>query len=1011
MGRKLRDVYDLETMLLYCSEKLQWPIDIEHFEDLDDVFFDYSPDDVGIKDEYFSKISSLKQLRPLIEHQPWGVFSVEFIGDKFETAVLKKIIAGLIRRSRTGINKIWDYDKLLFICFWGAEEQRTIAFVAAAIGNSSLPIIKSVYCAPKLEAPSYLEDFESRISALTWPSDSNKNWVAEWSKIFAREKKEVIRNSTFLTEKLAEKAANIATMLHRKIEIEGKSGTTYALFERFRNALHTNFTESNFIDMYAQTIVYGLFSARCMASDKTDFSLESSVEYIPKTNPLLRELFHEYCASSNAASYDELQIYEIVDLLTHTDIEAIISDFNRQTGYGKEDPIVYFYEKFLDIYEHEEKKRMGVYYTPVPAVNFIVRSISHLLENKFACKNSYLDERVSILDPAAGTGTFLRSIILEAYAKYKKNHGLKGWSDYLSNNFLSRLFGVELMMAPYAIAHMKIALTMQDTGFSPTGTERLRIYLANTLENPEATKLQLRSEDPLVLESVGLLEVHQKRINVILGNPPYRSDSKNQGDWIMNLMSDYKKEPGLAQKLNEKNSKVVNDDYVKFIRFAQEIISHESNAIIGYVLAHSFIDNVTFRGVRWNLLKNFDEIYILNLHGNALSGEAQQSSNTRDENIFDIQQGVCICFLVRTEEHSESLAKVFYSELYGSREEKYNFLSRTEINKIDWSEVTPEAPYYFFKNKQLDNKDEYYRGIQLAKLFPTNIGGIKTHHDEVLISSSPFATEDNQLYAYRPYDLRYINYDRKQVERNRFEVMCHFIGHDNLGLVIDRQVVTDNWSHISIVRYLVDNRFHFSRKGIPIVCPMYLYDEDGERRPNLDPELAELFNANLSGYIADISEIFDYSYGILHSYLYRGKYKGLLSIEFPRVPIPASLEMFKEMNTLGSELRKLHLMDEPIENRLGVEFCGAGDNIVTSPFYKQGLYYINKKQYFTNIPSLAVDFPQGGYHGLKKWLKDRKNIKLTDSDIAHMVSVWNIIMKTDELMRTADTILQKYNMV
>lgn len=1001
----LREVCDLRTMLAYCSSKLHWPIDVDAFDDVDEILYEYSAHELGIKEKFFIKIGTLKQLLPFTESQTWGIFSVEFAEGQLDISVLKKIVAGLVHRRRNNSGKVWKCDKLLFLCFWGSAETRSIAFVTAQQDASPLLIIKAQYCTPGQEDCAQLENFEHKLLPLSWPKQPCDDKLAEWSKFVARERREIIRTSVELTEALAKKADHIARTLHKNNAIEGDHCTTNTLYTRFRKSIHSEISLEQFFDMYAQTIVYGLFSARCMAPDIEDFTLETAVEYIPKTNPLLKDLFQEYCQAHQSLGYDEFELYDIISVLKHTDIASITSDFNRQTGFGKEDPIVYFYEKFLDAYEHEEKKRMGVYYTPVPTVNFIVRSISHLLEDEFHCHESFLDNRVSILDPAAGTGTFLRSILLESYTTYKKLHGTTGWGDYLKNDLLSRIFGLEAMMAPYAIAHMKLALTLRDTGFTPSGHERLHVYLTNTLDGP--LQSDRSSCDSLAKEAAGVAHVRKRRINVILGNPPYRCESKNQGKWIMDLMNDYKKEPRTGTRLVERNAKVINDDYVKFIRFAQDKISGEDKAIISYVLSHGFIDNLTFRGMRWSLLNAFTDIYILNLHGSALNGEKSRIKIERDENIFDIQQGICICFLVRNRERGNGLAKVHYSEIFGTREYKYHFLGKKAFKTLNWVDINPAPPYYFFKNKKLIDEECYQRGIPVTKLFPIHCGGVKTHADKNLVSTTPFHTANNHRYAYRPYDTRYIDYDVNQVKRPRYEVMKHFIGHENLGLIIDRQVVADSWSHVHIVSHIVDNRFHYSNKGIPIVCPMFLYDNNGQRRPNIDSNQLAIFSANLTEGKPDITDLFDYCYGILHSKTYRERYQGWLSIEFPKVPIPSSTEMFKEISAVGAKLRQLHLIAIPIENRLNIQFSGIGNNIISNISHKNNCCYINKEQYFTGITKEIFDFPVGGYHGLQKWFKDRKGLPLSTADIKHVINVFNILKATDDLMKELDNLLEE----
>lgn len=316
---------------------------------------------------------------------------------------------------------------------------------------------------------------------------------------------------------------------------------------------------------------------------------------------------------------------------------------------------------------------------------------------------------------------------------------------------------------------------------------------------------------------------------------------------------------------------------------------------------------------------------------------------------------------------------------------------------------------------------EYEVGIQLSKLFPINIGGIKTHHDAELVSADSFGTEFDQLYNYRPFDIQHINYDLSKVERHRFEVMKHFVGHENYGLVIDRQVVTDNWSHIQIVRNMIDNRVHYSRKGIPVECPMFLYDESGSASANIDATELSIFGAGLeesfSEYLTedngkyDMLDVFDYCYGILSSNTYRLKYAELLSIDFPRIPAPVNTPFFRQVARLGAYLRKLHLLTEPIPNNLNIEFLGTGDRIISGVHFSDNKVYINRTQYFSNVREDLWNFCFAGYHGLQKWFKDRRQSTISDAEIQHVITVFNVFDQSENHMEQLDEVLAEYEII
>ncbi len=1005
-------VNNLSTMLQYCQENLSWGIDLNDFEDIDDVSFDIDYIEMGVKPEAAIKIQDIKQVRPISADQPWGIFSIELESNRIEIAIIRKIVSKLVNSSRAKEYKTWDLNNLLFFCFWGEKAYRTLGIIVFEQNEKSLPTIKPIYCCPRIEDKKILEEFENKLQCLSWPSDTKNTdlWLTTWRKAFHSSYGKVIKDSRLLTSHLASTALKIANNIDRALDIENDNGAIHQLFKRFNKAMNVEITRKKFVDMYAQTIVFGIFSACCLNPNNSPFTPQTALECIPNTNPLLKDLLKECYLIDSALQFDELEIQDLISLLNNTDIKAIMSDFNRQTSNGKEDPIIYFYENFLDLYEKEQKKRNGVYYTPMPVVDFMVRAVSHFLKTQYLCEHGFLNDCVSVLDPAAGTGTFLRKIILEIYDEYNKADIPISWSNYVREYLLPRLFAFEFMMAPYAVAHMKLAMVLKETAYDFLSNDRLQVYLSNALEKNDALDRELNFFDPLLRETIKANKIKRSSIKVIIGNPPYRTNSENKGDWIMRLMDDYKKEPMTDKKLNERNPKVINDDYVKFIRFAQDIVSNQSDAIIAYINPHSYIDNLTFRGMRWQLLKNFDEIFIVDLHGNIMSREVLDTVE-RDENVFDILQGVSINFFVKNTQKKHSVARVYYADICGSRKTKYEYLRTTDFENISWQELKPESPNFFFKPQNNSFSDTYNSGFSVSALFPIQIGGIKTHDDDNLISIVPFDSPYDELYEYRPFDMRHINYDLTKVVRHRYEVMKHFIGHKNLGLVIDRQVVNDNWSHVQVVEHLIDNRLHYSRKGIPIVCPLYLFDGD-DCRPNVDfhiiKSIEEGTGLKFSPIKTDDVNIFipvdllDYCYAILNSSKYREKYQQLLAIDFPKVPYPHSADYFKQMCLYGAMLRNYHLQKSVIKNSLNIEFLGDGDNVVTKIEFKHQRLYINKTQYFSNLSEQLVDFCYGGYHGLQKWFKDRLHTTLTKNEITHIIDIYNIFQQTMKIVSEID---------
>lgn len=1024
MGYTLKNVNSIESMLRYCNDSLKWNIDEDYFDDIDELTYDFTAADLGIKEDEFAKINTLKQMRPLTDNQDWAVFLVDFEGKRIDVTALRKVLNAIIPKRKNRERMTWACDHIFFMCLWGEYSVRSVGFSAFEEYEKSLPVMKIIYCTPAIESVEGIRNFESKIAFLE--CQKNENFIdrlALWSNVL-RKRNQNIRSAQQLTETLANKAIEITETLSAQFVIENESGQIHELFHRFNNALNIELSEEEFMRMYAQTIVYGLFSARCMNPKSSSFDMIEAVDSIPATNPLLKMLMKELLGSNSVVDFDELNISELIDTLKDTDIKLILEDFNRQTGYGKEDPLVLFYEKFLDLFEKEQKKRCGVYYTPAAVVEFIIQSVSYLLKNKCGYQNVFSDNSISVLDPAVGTGTFLYRIVNTVYDDFKRKTTLTGdalnteWTEYLKKQLLPRLYGYEFMVAPYTMAHMKIALKLKDTGYVFPSDSRLQVFLTNSLI--EGKQDVINESDPLEIENYLAESVrNDNKINVVVGSPPFHADSKNQNEWIMGLMEDYKREPDSAERLRERNSKLINDDYVKFIRLAEDIVKNQDDAVISYIIPFSYASNLTFRGMRWDLLKHFSEIYILDLHGNVMGRDASDSEE-RDENLLDIQLGVCISFFIKKKGENADFAKVYYSDFIGSREKKYQFLLNAKFEKINWRLVNPVAPYYFFKPVDLSKSDEYNAGISLSDLFPSYLGGVKTHDDGNLVSCTPFSGGCDYLYDYRPFDVRHINYDRRKVSRDRYDIMKHMIGHDNYGLVMDRQVVTDNWSHIQIVKNMIDNRLHYSNRGIPVLCPMFLY-ENNDPKPNVNYEMVKMISEKVGLSFSDcltdsetefdMLDLFDYAYGILNSSLYIEKYMDLLKIEFPKIPIPNGDDMFLTTISFGKLLRTLHLFEEEVGNPLNIEFVGEGDNTISSRKLKSNRLYINRTQYFTNVTEDLWDFCFGGYHGLQKWFKDRNGTKLTDRDIRHVINVFNVFSKTICIREELDACLDSYGII
>ncbi len=725
-----------------------------------------------------------------------------------------------------------------------------------------------------------------------------------------------------LAVRLARLTHNIRDVIIEAFQRGQASSTLKDLHRAFEEVLIPDLAIPQFADMFAQTLAYGLFAARCNHRGTERFERLGAATEIPRTNPFLRKLFDMITGTALDDEPFVGFVDDLVRLLAHTDIGAVLADFGRRTR--REDPVIHFYETFLAQYNPKERQRRGIYYTPEPVVSYIVRSIDHLLKTRFNCpagladtaavdftreddKGNKLREtapRVLILDPACGTGTFLYAVVDLIREEFMRREDAGMWSGYVREHLLPRLFGFELLMAPYAVAHFKLGMQLagQDLseaqrekwGYDFAGDERLGIYLTNTLEEAERRAEDLFGPYRVIAEEANAASQIKRDlpIMVVLGNPPYSVSSANKGEHIERLMERYK-----AAVRRERNIQPLSDDYIKFIRFAHERIERTGHGIIGMITNHSYLSGLIQRGMREELMKSFDEIYILDLHGSARMGEKAPDGG-KDQNVFDIRQGVAIALFVRNREH-KAAASVKYFELLGLRDAKHQYLMENDISATKWQKIEPAAAHFFFVPRELDLYSEYRDGRSIMEILPVNSTGIKTHRDQFVIDFEEEslrsrittflnnALSDDEVRArlkiqdtgswelslarkelrgdpdwqaalnrclYRPFDIRPIYYHKALIDRHRLSVMRHML-RENVGLIVSRQVVEEFRHVFSTKRLTSFNSLDTAgRFGSGCLFPLYLYriasksnlfandqptDSPGGRRPNLNPEFVK----------------------------------------------------------------------------------------------------------------------------------------------------------------------------
>lgn len=717
-------------------------------------------------------------------------------------------------------------------------------------------------------------------------------------------------------KKLAEEMACRARLLARAIETalnadggsEEVAEMSLSLTEQlaaFREALIHEITSKEFSDIYAQTIAYGMFAARLQQQTGGEFDRHAAARLVPATNPFLRKFF-QYVAGYDLDRRIVWIVDELASLFRSVDMTALLEIFARRTQ-GREDAFLHFYETFLCEYDPKLRKSRGVWYTPEAVVRFIVRGVDEVLKSEFGLAAGLADgskvalppekknishgdteeenarevHRVQILDPATGTGTFLAEVIRFIREGFVNREGL--WSGYVEHDLLPRLNGFELLMASYAMAHLKLDMALRESGYRSVSEkpQRFQVYLTNTLEEDTDKTPHLPFAKWLSAEANAANRVKRTvPVMCVLGNPPYSVSSLNNGDWIRNLTQVYK------EGLNERNINPLSDDYIKFIRYAQHLVSKTGEGVVALITNNSFLDGLIHRQMRGSLLEEFDKIFIVNLHGNAKKKETTPEGG-KDENVFDIMQGVSINVFVKTSS-STNCADVFYHDLYGRREDKYQFLYENNLETAPWQKLKPREPHFFFVPKDFSGEKEYKRGFGVQELFITHTPGIKTHRDGLVVDQNRQALKKRMLdffnkdipvdkiktqycvkeigswsvgaardkgffdekkiypFAYRIFDDRYLYYDSVVVDRDRRGVMKNFLDRKNIALLISRQQSTFSFQHSFITYLIADcNSLSLQTKEAPSIFPLYLYpDEDDlleeeKRRPNLNPQIVE----------------------------------------------------------------------------------------------------------------------------------------------------------------------------
>ncbi len=1087
----LAKIKRFDQLVAYLRDEMGWPIARDSFEDEDELFFEFTAEELGIDPTTAAKIEEIKRLRPLVPQQPWGIFFIKFEPKKLPVVALRRILSRVALKKRASANSAertaWAADDLLFVSNYGEGDERQISFAHFSQDESKddLPTLK-VLGWDNLDTPLHLDDVAEHLTRnLAWPDDESDidGWRKAWGAAFTLRHREVVTTSRELSIRLAQLARDIRDRISTALAIETEAGPLTKLMKAFQEALVHDLDADGFADMYAQTIAYGLLSARI--ANPTGDTADHLPLSMPVTNPFLRELMEAFLhvggrrgteSEGAGIDFDELGVSEVVQLLDDANIEAVVVDFGDRNPL--EDPVIHFYELFLKEYDAKKRMQRGVFYTPRPVVSYIVRSVHKLLQTEFGLPDGLadtatweeivkrhdglvlpdgvnLDDRfVTILDPATGTGTFLVEAIEVIHRTLVEKWVNAGhtdeeirdlWNEYVPAHLLPRLHGYELMMAPYAIAHLKIGLKLHETGYRFESGERARIFLTNALEPAHDFSGQFEFAVPaLAHEAQAVNEIKQGlRFTVVVGNPPYSFATANASQDAIALIDPFRRIDGesLRERAPLVLERALQDDYVKFMAFASRVINASACGVVGLITNASYLTTPYLRGMRKALLDEYTRICVLDLGGDAKGDEF-------DENVFEIRQPVAISI------DSKEVGKTpsfWFVALRGSREEKYRALLE-HGSAISISEAPlPFPPSFVFKSDGGEAETEYLGWVSIVDLFREKTTGVKTNRDGLVLAwDEPELRRKLELFGdlavdettvieklgartnaqwdmtharhqlgdpinglfgetdYRPFDTRSIYYDGRLISNPRPLLQNSVWKRENLCLVSARRVRTGVWAHAWVCRGVPMAEIISSADNCH-VFPLYEYDRAGsgdalfssagERHDNLTPDAGSSAEA-----------LFSAIYAILWSGSYRERYGDYLIADFPRVPAAMPAALFERLVELGDRLIRSHTLAMPSTPESSPHFVGDAPALVEVVNFDENCVWLDRQKTtgFRPVPERVWQQHVGSYRVCEKWLKDRKGRTLSDKEIVHYQKIIVAISETIRLMSEIDAVIDEH---
>jgi predicted helicase len=1021
--------------------------------------------------------------------QPWSVFYIQFATGALPIVVMRRILSHLVvKRQQRRDQQSWQMHDLLFITNFGESDDRQISFAhfTNSADGKSMPTLK-VLGWDGDDTKLRIDDVERRLkSYLTYPDADVTNWPQRWANAFTLRPREVIKTTKELSVALARLARDIRARLMTVLQYETDKGPFTQLMKSFQTALIQDLKPDDFADMYAQTISYGLLSTRI--ADPSKQSVDDLAAHL-QTNPFLRELLQTFLQMGGrdthmGIDFDELGINEVIELLNQAQMDEVLRDFNNRNAH--EDPVIHFYELFLKEYDAKKRMQRGVFYTPRPVVSYIVRSVHELLQTEFGLadglaatetwadmqqrlpdlqlppRSVFIDgpskERidpatpfVQVLDPATGTGTFLVEVIdviyrtlMAKWSDLSPAERTQRWNAYVPQHLLPRLFGYELMMAPYTIAHLKIGLKLVETGYVFAGDQRANIYLTNALE-PAQAQLALAGINPALAheaQAVNTVKLNT-RFTVVVGNPPYANYSANLSAESRRIVDKYRYYRG--RTITERNQlqfeRNIQDDFVKFISIGQNLVSASKVGILSYVTNGTMLASTSLRGLREKLVEQFNLIYELNLHGG--SNEIIRGVEN-EENVFDIVQSVAIHTYLCS--MSIELSRVRYADLIGTRVHKYSSLLSHTVNNIFWKDIVLDNENFGFILQDDAGSGVYSR---LDSVFIKFGAGIKTNRDAIAIAfddetlleniskynayviKSNSTQKDIFPILYRPFDIRRIFYHEDVVASRSLPTMRHVLAGQNIGFVCSSSWTTPDRFSVGVSNMMIEMKTGTHDRGTTFF-PLYRYEQlmngDTTKLHNFTDSFVSKWSKITrtqflnSGYGDGVEttgpeNVLFWFYCQFYSPEYRRRYLAKLSQGFPVLLLTSDLSLLKALTTLGEQLVALHLMESPLLDTLITHTVGSNWQ-VSKVGYADGTVWIDgkgtKSAYvagttgFAGVPEEVWNFHIGGYQVCEKWLKDRKGRTLTAEDIAHYQKIVVALHETIRLMAEIDVVIDEH---